>query len=182
MFKKMLALSAILTVSCIAFAQQNEKVVAIKKTLEHIQEQKKTIVTEMQQAITFGKKVESHFQGLFQDNYNSIKEKCLILLSTIVASSEYNTTIEQVTDIQLTGIVEEGMNLDDIAIDPSDFPLEQKIQSALLVEAFDEKTEQLFNAFYIIIAITHGSKTLIKKLSFVEMQLTEQLQKAEITK
>lgn len=158
------------------FAQVNEKAASIHRTLGHIQQQKNVLAMQIQQAMLFCKKAEDHIQNLLKDDYLPAREKCFALLSIILKSPEYIETIEQVTDIELTQIVEHNMNFDDIVIDPTKFPLQQKLQTELSLAAFDAQTEQLFNVFYVFFAISQGSQALLQKLVSVEAQLSAELQ------
>ena len=87
------------------------------------------------------------------------------MLIRIIASPEYTTTLEQVIDTQVQLITQEMMHYNDIIIDPSAYPLGQRINDELSLAGFDEDTQQLFNVFYVTVVVLCGSKVLTAKLA-----------------
>jgi len=169
---KKLGLSVILmTLSLNISAETTDRIAIIDNTVAHMAQQKTTIALETQFVVSLIQKVETYFAEQLKEEYGPTKEKCLAVLRVIITSAEFDTTLEQVTDIQTRFIVEQNIDYNDIIIDPSEFPLEQKIKNELANAAFDEPTEQLFNAFYTVIAIIRGSKLLLAKLDAQENQL-----------
>ena len=176
MFKKLYLSAAFATLSLTASVETTDRIATIQQSLAHIAQETKAIMLEVQMALTLGTRAEKHFQEILQDIYQSTKEQCLALLSTITASAEFTSTIDQVTDTQLALIVEENAQFDDIIIDSAAFPLEQKIKDELAAAAFDGHTQQLFNVFYVVYAVIHGSKTLLEKLELKKNELTVELE------
>lgn len=144
--------------------------------LEHIISTRKDIMLEMQLALIVNQKARKHFQESLLNDYETIQELCMDTLNTIIISPEFATTIEQVTDEQIDLIINQMVQYNDIIIDPSAHPLEQKIKNELSLAHFDEKTEQLFNVFYVVFATIYGGKMLLEKLAIKEKQLLAELE------
>lgn len=151
------------------------RITDINNTLKHIDTSKKDIIFEMKLATLLQEKSEKNYKNILPD-YEDIKADCLKLLLNIALSTEFITTIEQVTNEQLNLIVDNLINYNDITIDPSFYPLEQKIKDVLVVAKFDEQKEQIFNIFYLVYAILRGSQTLLRKLKIKERQLIVELE------
>ena len=135
---------------------------------------KSDIMLEIHTALTLKEKAEKHFQEIFQDSYETKKQKCLDLLKIIAASPEFSSTLEQVTDHQVQLIVREMALYNNIVIDPSLYPLEKKVEAELSLAHFNPQEAQLFNVLYIVFAIIRGTKMLIHKLQIVAQQLDAQ--------
>ena len=148
----------------------------IQSSLEHISQQINAIMLEAKLCFELQKHTAKHFKELLHDAYEPIREKCFALLVIIVASKEFSSTIEDVTTEQTHLIVDENIAFNDIIIDPSAFPLEQKIKTELTNASFDEQTEQLFNVLYVTVAITRGSRVLVEKLETKKSELTAELE------
>ncbi len=154
----------------------SDRTIVIQSSLEHISQQISAIMLEVKVGLILKNRTEKHFQELLQDTYESTKNRCWVVLATILLSDEFSSTIEQVTTEQARLIVDENISFDDIIIDPSAFPLEQKIKTELSNASFDEQTEQLFNIFYVAYAITRGSRLLIEKLEVKKSELAAELE------
>lgn len=172
MFKKAYFSIAIALLSLTSFAHST--------TLEHLDNAKNDIIFELNLALTLLKRSEEHFSAFFADQYPSVKQACLQLLSSIVSSPEFATTLAKVTDEQLILIVEHMIDYNDIIIDPSAYPLEQKVNDALANAAFDEPTNQLFNVLYVAYAIARGSRILLEKLEIARKKLVTDLERASL--
>lgn len=158
---KNLCLSA--TIALLSFA-------TIMPSNTHIAGAKADIMIEMKTAWLLHARAEKHFQDILQDQYESTKLQCLQALSIIASSPEFASTLEQVTDAQVKLITQDMVKYNDIVVEPSAFPLEQKVKEVLKLAAFDETTAQLFNVFYVVFAITQGSKMLLEKLELATNQ------------
>jgi hypothetical protein len=137
---------------------------------ENISQAIKDIMLEVKTALILKDKAEKHFQDILSDTYETTKQRCLAVLKIIASSPEFASTIEQVTDEQARLIAKEMVKYNDIIIDPSAFPLEQKVEAELSLAAFNNQEEQLFNIFYVVFAIIHGSKILVNKLKLIEKE------------
>lgn len=174
MFKKLCLSAAFITLS-FTLSGETDHITTIQKTLTHIAHEKNAIRFEMKTALLLQKKAETHFRELLQENYQSAKEQCLALLSTILASTEFTTTIEQVTNDQTTLITVNNACFNDLIVDPTAFPLEQKLKDELSLVSFDDHHKQLFNVLYTVFTIIRGSKILLEKLAVKENELMSQL-------
>lgn len=152
------AILALLSCTPIAYAFQN------------FAQAKNDIMLEAKTALILKEKAEKHFQEVLQDRYETIKQRCLAVLKIIAASSEFTSTLEQVTNEQARLIVQDLVKYNDIIINPSAYPLEQKVEAELSFAALNEQEEQLFNVFYVVFAIISGSKMLINKLELIEKE------------
>jgi len=175
MLKKLYLLAAFATLSFALSAETIDRIITIQNNLAHIAQEKNTIRFEMKTALLLQRKAETHFHELLQENYQSTKDQCLALLSTIMTSTEFTTTLEQVTNAQTTLIAVDNAKFNNITIDSIAFPLEQKVKDDLVLAAFDEQTEQLFNILYVVFVVIRGSKMLIEKLEIKENELTAEL-------
>jgi hypothetical protein len=137
---------------------------------ENIAQAKNDIMLEVKTALILKEKAEKHFQEALQDTYETIKQRCLAVLKIIAVSSEFTSTLEQVTNEQARLIVQDMVKYNDIIINPSAYPLEQKVEAELSLAALNEQEEQLFNVFYVVFAIISGSKMLINKLELMEKE------------
>lgn len=137
----------------------------------HIASAKADIMLEMKTAWLLYERAEKHFQSILQDQYESAQLQSLQALAIIASSPEFATTLEHVTDAQVKLITQDMVKYNDIVVEPSAFPLEQKVKDVLELAAFDETTEQLFNLFYVVFAITQGSKMLLEKLELATNQV-----------
>lgn len=151
------------TVALLSFA-------AIMPSNSHIADAKADIMLEMKTAWLLHEKAEKHFLSLLQDQYEATKLQCLQALSIIASSPEFVSTLEQVTDTQVKLITQDMIKYNDIVVEPAAFPLEQKVKDVLKLAAFDETAAQLFNVFYVVFAITQGSKMLLEKLELATNQ------------
>ncbi len=124
----------------------------------------KDIMLEVKTALILKEKAEKHFQNILQDTYEAKKEQCLAVLKIIAASPEFISTLEQVTDEQARLITQDMILYNDIIVDPTVFPLQQKVEIELSLVAFDKQEKELFNVFYVVFSIINGSKMLIDKL------------------
>jgi len=143
-------------------------------TLDHITQEKKVIFLELKTILELFKKAEEYFQRQLGDSYETALHKANALLIAVVNSKEFSFTLEKVTDYQIKCIVFDTMKYNSIIIDPSSYPLEQKIKDLLAEAQLDEKTTQLFNVLYVVMAVTLGSKVLLYKLAIHEKELAAQ--------
>src|SRR5438876_11074328 len=120
---------------------------------ENISQAIKDIMLEVKTALIFKDKAEKHFQDALSDAYEITKQRCLSVLKIIASSPEFTSTLEQVTDEQVRLIAKEMVKYNDIIVDPSAYPLEQKVEAELTIAALNEQEEQLFNVFYVVFAI-----------------------------
>ena len=175
MLKKLYLFAALTTLSFALSAAKPDRITAIQNSLTHMGREATEIVLEMKTALMLADRAEEHFKNELKQNYASAKEKCISLLTAISTSPEFATTIEQVTDAQATFIVEKNMQYKQFSAYPSDFSLEQKVDSERAIAALDQPTEQLFNIFYVTWAVITGSKMLIKKLELKKAELEAEL-------
>lgn len=161
------------------FSQTLDLPTQITHILDHIEGAKRDIMLEMKLALSLKEKAEKHLQNLLLNNYESAKGACLQLLRDIALSPEFIATVEQVTNDQLDLIVNNLVNYNDIIIDPSFYPLEQKVKNELALAGFDAQKEQMFNVFYVVYSMVRGSQTLLRKLKIKEKELTAELQELQ---
>ena len=96
---------------------------------ENISQAIKDIMLEVKTALIFKDKAEKHFQDALSDAYEITKQRCLSVLKIIASSPEFTSTLEQVTDEQVRLIAKEMVKYNDIIVDPSAYPLEQKVEA-----------------------------------------------------
>jgi hypothetical protein len=137
----------------------------------HIAQAKKDIMAELKQVTTLLERSEDHFGELFADHYETTKQTCLYLLNDLLESPEYATSFEQATQEQFDLITDQMVNYNDIMLDPSQYPLEQKLKAVLKEASLDEQTKQLFNVFYITVSTILNAKCLCGKLEAKEKEL-----------
>jgi len=159
MLKNIYLSAAITFLSCVPMANASTHINTVIATAI------KDIMLEAKTAFALLEKAEKHFQDILQDTYAIKKEQCLAVLRIIAASPEFVSTLEQVTDEQVRLIIQDMVAYNDIIVDPTAFPLQQKVEVELSHVAFDAQQEELFNIFYVVFAIISGSKTLINKLN-----------------
>lgn len=181
MLKKLFLSAAFALFPLTVLTQDTDRIAQITSTIAHIADAKKDIMLEAQTALMLSQRAEKHFQEIFQDTYESATQTCLHALGAIANSSEFTTTLEQVTDEQTILIIEQMAQYNDLLIDPSAYPLEQKVKNVISVAAFDDKQEQLFNVYYVVYAIINGTKMLITKLEVKEKELIGELAALQAT-
>jgi hypothetical protein len=181
MLKNIYLSAALVFLPLTTFTQGTDRTSQINATLAHIAQAKKDIMFEAQTAGTLSRRAEGHFEEVLQDNYKSATKACLRAFKTIFASSEYATTLEKVTDEQVKFIIEYLVKYNDIVIDPSKYPLEQKVQKVVSAAKFSNQEEQLFNVYYVVYTITLGAQMLIKKLELQEKKLIAELEALQST-
>ncbi len=145
--------------------------IEIHNALDHIAQEIKAIYSELSLALSFLERGEQHFQEQLGDDYEPRKQRAMDVLKTILESPEFATTVQQVTDEQVMLIVDQLVNFNDIIIDPSAFPLEQKIENELKAAAFDEQMQQIFNIFYVALVTKRGVEMLLEKLAIRSHEL-----------
>ncbi len=175
MFKKLYLSAAFTTLSFALSTQTTDRVATIQNSIAHIAQETKAVMKELKIALVLADRAETHFKETLKDSYFPVREKCIALLNTIAASPEFISTIEQVTDAQAAFIVETNMQYEQFEVDPSAFPLQQKVDVELALASFDKPTEQAFNVFYVVLAVMTGSKTLIQKLELRKNELEAEL-------
>jgi hypothetical protein len=138
---------------------------AAQTVLDHIAQETTAIYAELSLALSFMERGEQHFQEQLGDDYLPCKQRAMDVLRTILESPEFASTVQQVTDEQVELIADQLINFNDIIIDPSVFPLEQKIENELKAAAFDEQMQQIFNIFYVAFVTKRGVEMLLEKLA-----------------
>jgi hypothetical protein len=139
--------------------------ITLQKKIDHIEQEIKFIMQHTKATLMLFQKVKLHFKNLLKNDYKPAKAQCLAALTTIVDSEEFITTIDQVTDMQVRMIIDQDYTFEDITVDPAlVLPLQRKREAIVISAAFDHNSEQLFNAFYLVIATLRGSQSLIIKL------------------
>ena len=177
----MLKKSCLLTTFAILFfasaTASTDRITAIQSSLESIKQAKKDSLLEAKQYILFKKRAEDHFQEVLAENYESSKTQVLALLNTFIQSNEFISTVNDITDIYTTSIVNKNMLFNDIIINPSNYAIEQKINCILeqASPALTEQSTQLFNIFYTTTSTLYSSKIFIAKLTIKENELIAEL-------
>ena len=135
---------------------------------DHIATQKAIIRHYAKEAILLAHKNQLMFQNIMGNDYEGAKEHCFNILADLTASEEFITTIEQVATLQANAIVN-GTNFHDIVINSADYPLETKIKELVKKAGINEQIEQLFNTFYVSVAISRGCYAILKKLDDIDL-------------
>jgi hypothetical protein len=168
------------TLAALSFAPaitSTDKITAIQNDIARIEQAKTDSTLEMKASLDIANRSGKHFKDTFGDSYESAKTHVLSLLNDIFQSDEFITTLHDITDRYVDCIINENMNFNDIVIDSSGYPLEGKINSVLTKAspALNEQTEQMFNVFYVTIAIMKSSKLFCGKLRLKKKKLLSEL-------
>jgi hypothetical protein len=176
MFKK-LCLSLTFAALSASSSQCSDRTVATNDLIGHIDQQKRAIVLEINKTMILGKKAIEHIKATLGDAYEQMASEVTTVVNSIITSEEFSTSLDKVTDYQVTCIVNNGMHFDDISYDPQDYSIDQKIDDELTnaFPSLDQQTEQLFNIFYVTVANYRGGKLLLEKLALKEAELQQEL-------
>ena len=177
MFKKTVLLAAFSIVSFAPLAASTDEIATLKNNLASIAKAKTDCLVEFKYAVTLAQKTDEHFKKTLAENYESCRKQALSLLNTVINSNEFTITLNAVTDLYITEIVNENIHFNDIITDPSAYPLEETIDVILKKASpkLDKDAEQLFNIYYVTTAITRSSQMIMKKLNDKELELLEAL-------
>src|SRR5688572_20697076 len=99
--------------------EQTSSLVQEHQTIrDHLAQEKKAIMLEMKLAINAYDRAIIFFENALGDSYIPQRKKCIELLAKILATPEFTTTVEQVTDAQAKLIIKENTHFNEIFIDP----------------------------------------------------------------
>ena len=138
---------------------------ALERNLNHIKEQKLVVLAELRKTLVVGRKAKFAAKQDLKDAFPALKTKIKNTIDLIVHSEEFSDALTSTTDYQKECICEKNMTFDQITYEKNE-AISNKI-SLELHQAFpqlDEKTNTLFNIFYITYANSNGCKLLIDKL------------------
>ena len=137
----------------------------LEKSLNHIKEQKLAVLAELRQTLVIGRKAKFAAKQSLKDAFPALKTKIKNTIDFIVHSEEFSDGIATTTDYQKECICENNMTFDQITYEKNE-AISNKINLELQ-QAFpqlDEKTNALFNVFYVTYVNSSGCKLLIDKL------------------
>jgi hypothetical protein len=178
MFKNVYLSATFALFSLSMSAQSIDRINAIQNTLQHIAQEKNTIMLNLKETLVFGNKALAYMQNKLNDAYESLTSQVSQVINIITKSEEFNYSINEVTNLQTMYIVDRNMHFDDITYDPADYPLDAAIDRQITKSfpSLDEDTNQLFNIHYVIHATITGSKMLLEKLELKSQELTKELE------
>jgi hypothetical protein len=175
MFNKLYLSLALAALSIAPLNQCSNSKVATNDIISHIDQQKGAIVLEIKKTMIVSEKAIEHMKATLGNEYEQLALEVTRVINSIITSEEFSTSLNKVTDYQVTCIMNNGMHFDDINYDPQDYSINQKISDEL-TKAFpslDQQTEQLFNIFYVTVANYRGGKLLLEKLSSKQKELQQ---------
>lgn len=171
-------LSASIAALSFAFASAStERIEAIKSSLAHIEQAKADSMHELQTTAAIANQAVKHFEDKLGDSYQSDKAHVISLLETILQSPEFATTLNGAVSQFTDSVINKNMNFNDIFIDSTQFPLEAKIDSVLqqASPALNDQTSQIFNVFYVTLAIIKSSELFCQALDQHKNELLAEL-------
>lgn len=181
MFKNLCLSITLATLSIAPSTQCSDRATDIKNRIEHISQEKKSIYLEINAAMTIGKKTVNHLKTSLNDAYEQLELDVTAVINTIITSEEFSSSLDKVTDYQVTCMADHTIHFNDISYNPEDYSIDGKINNEL-AKAFpslDEQTELLFNIFYVTIANYRGATLLLEKLELKQNELQKELNSLE---
>lgn len=179
---KNLSLSLLLFIVPIATCTPNfDRIATIKSTLDHIKEERKSIVLILQTNVSAGNKAMMLMKNTLQADLQSQLSRVNEAIKSIAQSNEFISTVNQVTDHMATEIVDNLKKYDSISINSDDYPLKDTV-NGVVDHAFcadDENALQLFNISYVIGANIYCTTLLLKKLELRNEELLAEISTVE---
>ena len=183
MFKNLCLSATFAALSFASLAASTDKIAAIQSNIAHIEQAKTDSLFELKTSIEIANQALQHFQSKLGDNFESSRNHVLSLLNTLMESEEFAFTLNDVTDRYVDYVVNQNMNFNDIVIDASDYPLEGRIEAIFTAAspALDAQTYQMFDVFYVTIAIMRSAELFCAKLDLKKDALLAEIATLEAT-
>jgi len=177
MLKKFYLSATITTFYFFSATASIDRITTIKNDLARITQAETDSILELKNTTTIANHAIQHFQNKLGEAYPTTKTYIASLLNIIIQSDEFITTLNEVTDLYISLILNQHMNFNDIIIDSTNYPLEDKINAILAQTnpALDEQSIQMFDMFYVVIAVIKSAELFCKKLEIKENELLTEL-------
>jgi len=183
MLKNLYLSATITTLSFFSVTASVDRINEVKDSLTHLAQAKTDSLLELKATTTMANKAVQHFHNKLGDGYEPCKAQVVSLLDSIFQSNEFAVTLDKVTDLYVECVANQHMNFYDIIVDSTNYPLEEKIETILeqASPALNDDSAQIFNVFYVTVAIAKSAELFCKKLETKETELLAELTALEAT-
>lgn len=176
MFKN-LYLSA--TIIALSFSLANasiDRITAIKSDLEYIAQAINDSMLELKKTAELANQTVKHFENKLKEAYPATKAQILSLLNAIFESDEFIATLDEVTDLYVDFIINHHIKFEDIFIDSTNYPLEEKIKMVLEQDpTLNNDALLMFDVFYVTTAVIKSTELFCEKLHIKKSELLNEL-------
>lgn len=183
MLKSIYVSSTIAALSFFSANASNDRINAIKDSIGQIQQAQTDSLLELKATTTMANKAVQHFHTKLGDGYEPCKAHVVSVLDSIFQSNEFTTTLDAVTNLYVDCVVNQSMKFYDITVDSTNYPLEEKIKAILeqTSPALSDDSAQLFDVFYVTVAIVKSAELFCEKLEIKKNELLAELAALEAT-